>query len=444
MTPKRLRRCLATLPLVALGLALAAPATMRAQDGTLDPTFFGTGKFNFDQSFSPGVFDVRSAGVSPDGSKYWWAGQTNLSGVFYFGYQLRGVNDSAQFECHYLPVGATSAGVTAAAFDPSGRLVLAGWAFFGGDQRVVLTRIQNAAAGCGAPDPSFDETGGNHDGWVIYDLTHDAQASAIAFDPSGGIVVVGSTETAATHKDLLVLRLLATGALDNTFAAAGVKTLDCVTGDDYGMAVAVEVDPANDNPMTWAAVVSRSAAQMKMGRLAEAERGQRAAIAALTRLQGADSDAVRGPTKHLGETLRRQGRIAEALAMNERALAIETKLYGGRQTVGTATSHLQLAEDHLDEGTGAGLATARRGPRHSPPRARRTMRAKWRASSPRETARRGWRISRSAATSRQGAAGWPRRERGDEGGWGRRAQRAATVAAEARKRELCSQVGSGK
>lgn len=115
-----------------------------------------------------------------------------------------------------------------------------------------------------------------------------------------------------------------------------------------------------DDPMTWAAVVSRALAEMKVGRLIEAEPAQREAIAALTRIHGAESDPVRAPMKHLGENLRRQGRIAEALLLHQQTLAIESKIFGDKPTLATATTHAQLAEDLLATGAASGTTGARR------------------------------------------------------------------------------------
>ncbi len=115
-----------------------------------------------------------------------------------------------------------------------------------------------------------------------------------------------------------------------------------------------------DSPLAWAAVVSRAQAEARLGRLAEAEAAQRAAIDALARLHGPESNEVRGPKKHLGETLRRAGRIAEALAVHRDVLALERRLFGPGDHRAITASHFQLALDHEALGTPPALAEARR------------------------------------------------------------------------------------
>ena len=115
----------------------------------------------------------------------------------------------------------------------------------------------------------------------------------------------------------------------------------------------------DDNAMTWAAVLSKAAAEMRTGQLATAERHQRQAIAAIDRLYGPESNDARTPLVQLGETLRREGRVAEALAAHERALAMATKLFGARETLASAVTRLQLAEDHVAAASAGDLAQAR-------------------------------------------------------------------------------------
>jgi len=115
----------------------------------------------------------------------------------------------------------------------------------------------------------------------------------------------------------------------------------------------------DDTPMTWAAVVSKAAAEMRTGELAAAEHDQRAAIAAIGRLQGTESDDVRTPLVALGETLRLEGRYVEAIAVHERTLAMAIRSFGAAETLASAASRLQLAEDHLRAGSTADLLRAR-------------------------------------------------------------------------------------
>jgi hypothetical protein len=115
-----------------------------------------------------------------------------------------------------------------------------------------------------------------------------------------------------------------------------------------------------DSPMTWAAVTARAFAEIKLGRLDLAEAPLRAAIEAISRQSGAESNEVRAPIKYLGELMRRAGRPAAALELHQRALAIERKLFATDQHPAVALSRNQLALDRLALATPAALAEAQR------------------------------------------------------------------------------------
>ncbi len=115
----------------------------------------------------------------------------------------------------------------------------------------------------------------------------------------------------------------------------------------------------DDSPLTWSAVVSKAVAEMRTDRVAAAERHLREAIAATVRLLGPESDSVRTPLVALGEALRREGRTAEAIATHEKTLAMAIRLFGEGETLASAASRQQLAEDHLRAGSRADLLQAR-------------------------------------------------------------------------------------
>lgn len=114
----------------------------------------------------------------------------------------------------------------------------------------------------------------------------------------------------------------------------------------------------NDHPLTWAAVVALAQAKLKVGQLEDSAAMNRAAIAALVRLHGEESNEIRAPMKNLGEALRRLGQVEEALAWHRRVLAIERKLFGKDEHLGVAVTQRQLALDLLARGDAASLAEA--------------------------------------------------------------------------------------
>ncbi len=242
----RSSRCARLSPLCLAGLlgALsgAAPAGAVLQDGGLDPGFAGTGKRVFSPTLA-GSRTVAASGRTRDGVAYWWAGTLNDGATSKFSYAMVSASGPGQLDCAYTVPGATNVVLTRAAFDLLDRLVLSGYATIGGLQRFVLARIPLPEASCGALDTGFDETLGNADGWVIYNFTNHAQLLAMALDHLGGITLAGSFQ-GTPDKDILVVRLLSNGHLDNSFDADGVFRLDWVGGNDVGRAIALSENPA--------------------------------------------------------------------------------------------------------------------------------------------------------------------------------------------------------
>jgi len=100
-----------------------------------------------------------------------------------------------------------------------GRIVAAGYTSSGGMTRIALARYLPS----GTLDPAFG-TGGR----VVTDLSGDNEiASAVAVQTDGGIVVAGRAGTIASGSlDFVLLRYLASGALDPAFGTGGVVTTD--------------------------------------------------------------------------------------------------------------------------------------------------------------------------------------------------------------------------
>ena len=131
--------------------------------------------------------------------------------------------------------------------------------------------------------------------------------------------------------------------------------------DDFARAERIfRAKLGDDHPLTWHAVVTVAYTSGRLGGLAEAETRLRAAIAALERLHGAESDDVRVPKSYLGEILRMAGHFEEAEALHRWALDLARRLHGGDDKPAAAAAKNQLALDLLEAGRPERLAEARR------------------------------------------------------------------------------------
>ncbi len=120
----------------------------------------------------------------------------------------------------------------------NGRFLVAGTLDFGsGDQDFFVGRLLDS----GAPDGSFGLSGS---GAIIvpFDLGGDQTdaLSAMALDPSGLILLVGSVDLSPTDIDFGVARLSADGFPDTTFSGDGKATV-AVSGSQIDVGLAVDV-----------------------------------------------------------------------------------------------------------------------------------------------------------------------------------------------------------
>lgn len=121
----------------------------------------------------------------------------------------------------------------AVAVQPDGKVVVAGSSSSNAGTFVTLVRYGR--------DGGLDTTFGNGGKLVTPVGASDDAALALAVQADGRIVVVGSTEQAATGQDFLLLRYLADGSLDPSFGAGG-KVITSF-GDDSDRALAVAIQP---------------------------------------------------------------------------------------------------------------------------------------------------------------------------------------------------------
>jgi uncharacterized delta-60 repeat protein len=90
----------------------------------------------------------------------------------------------------------------------------------------------------GHPDPRFNATGVE-----TTDLTgHDDAARAVAVQPDGKIVAAGTAETGGANFDFALVRYNPDGTLDKTFDGDGIVTTDLGTFNDDATDIAIQPD----------------------------------------------------------------------------------------------------------------------------------------------------------------------------------------------------------
>ncbi len=89
---------------------------------------------------------------------------------------------------------------------------------------------------------TLDSTFGNGGKVSFGQLMGDQFASQFALQTSGKIVVVGATDDVNGLSDILVLRFLSDGSLDNSFNVDGIFTFDLLGDDEEGWALALQPD----------------------------------------------------------------------------------------------------------------------------------------------------------------------------------------------------------
>jgi uncharacterized delta-60 repeat protein len=122
--------------------------------------------------------------------------------------------------------GGDNESVYGAALQPDGRIVLAG----DSGLQVAVARLKAN----GALDTTFDG-----DGRKIFSWGALGRATAVVVAPNGKVLIGGFSGPEGGN--IQVARLKANGALDTTFATAGIATID-FGGDDFGEAMARQAD----------------------------------------------------------------------------------------------------------------------------------------------------------------------------------------------------------
>ena len=114
----------------------------------------------------------------------------------------------------------------AVAVQPSdGKIVVAGYASGSSGTSLVLARYTTA----GALDATFGTAG-----IVTSPIGNGGAIAAMAIQSDGKIVLAGTVVRAATGPDFLLVRFLASGALDSSFGASGFPNLSASVTTDFG------------------------------------------------------------------------------------------------------------------------------------------------------------------------------------------------------------------
>jgi uncharacterized delta-60 repeat protein len=202
-------------------------------DGTLDPSFNGTGKVITDI----GASDLaHSVALQPDG-KIVAAGNsgTGSDGAFAVArYNTNGTLDTSFGGTGKVTtdIGVSQDVAYSVAIQPSGKIVAAGYSFSGSYPLFALVRY-NAD---GSLDASFGGTGK-----VTTDIGAGGDyAYSVAIQSDGKIVAAGESGTGSGYNFALV-RYNSNGTLDTSFGGTGIVTTD-ISGGDLAYSVAIQPD----------------------------------------------------------------------------------------------------------------------------------------------------------------------------------------------------------
>ena len=211
-----------------------------AQVGSLDPTFnnSGTPGFRIDNPSGPGfpdVYDFATAMAFTTDGKILVAGRTENGEYFLMmRYTLAGALDNTFGTGGVVRVRSESNNAAEGfgmALQPDGKIVMAGWNWPNANKDFCVMRF-NAN---GSFDNSFG-TGGK----VTTNLgPGNDEATNVAIQSDGKIVVTGSSFNAAGNADYAVVRYTSTGALDASFGSGG-KVFTDINSYDIPEGIAID------------------------------------------------------------------------------------------------------------------------------------------------------------------------------------------------------------
>lgn len=193
--------------------------------GAPDPGFDGDGTSII--GFG-GTDEVEALALQPDGKILVAGGTSNLGDIAVARLNADGtIDDSFDFDGRKeIDFGAT-ASASGVAVQPDGRVVVAGTVASGG---IAVARLSPE----GAFDPGFAG-----DGTTVFDAGSDDSGDALALQANGRIVVAGST---SVNDDVVLARLNADGTPDGSFGGGDGKATVDFGGAEQATGVAVQPD----------------------------------------------------------------------------------------------------------------------------------------------------------------------------------------------------------
>lgn len=207
--------------------AIVLPTLSLAAPGDLDTSFAG-GDGIFIQAFDASSDWLNAVALQSDG-KIVAAGYSSVnSGDFLVvRFNADGTLDNSFGTAGVVTtsIGASTELANAVAVQNDGKIVVAGYAFFGGQYDAAIVRYNT--------DGSLDTTFGGGDGIVttsVAAIITDA-INAIAIDASGNIWAAGTTWGGATGEDFLILSYDTDGNLNAAFDADGILSISLGTTD---------------------------------------------------------------------------------------------------------------------------------------------------------------------------------------------------------------------
>ena len=229
----------------ATSVAIDASGRVVVGGNAWNPTTFGTfavARLNTDGSLDPsfglGAKAIISLGPNTQSSVTGMAldsaGRIVLAGTEYptvspftESFVVTRLKTDGSIDTGFGTGGVTTIGnwIEGVAVDSSGRIVLADYAYY----NIPRSGYANAiAVNCLNSDGTTDTSFGTGGQGIIVPVAGFNQLVGVAVDPSGRIVVAGSTDSSPTGSDLLVVRFDSSGNPDSSWGAAGQVTTNII------------------------------------------------------------------------------------------------------------------------------------------------------------------------------------------------------------------------
>ena len=204
-------------------------------DGTLDTSFSGDGRLT--TAVGPENDDAHGVGLQADG-RIVVVGTTSHGGNYDFAVVRYNIDGTLDLSFSGDGIVTTDSGAQydvgcGVALQPDGKIVVVGNSSNGSNAVFAVVRYDTD----GTLDTSFSE-----DGIVTTALGSSGDyANAVALQPDGKIVVVGSSSN-GSNSDFAVVRYNTDGTLDASFSEDGIVTTAIGPSYDYANSVAIQPD----------------------------------------------------------------------------------------------------------------------------------------------------------------------------------------------------------